>query len=58
MGDDADSVVDPHTRVRGVKNLHVVDLSIAPFVIAGNTYAPVLAMAWRAADLIEAQGLD
>ena len=58
MGKDADSVVDPQTRVRGVRNLHVVDLSIAPFVIAGNTYAPVLAMAWRAADLIEAEGLD
>lgn len=52
MGTDPDSVVDPHTRVRGTTGLHVVDLSIAPFVIAGNTFAPTAAMAWRAADLI------
>lgn len=54
MGSDEASVVDPLTRVRGVRNLHVVDLSIAPFVLAGNTCAPVMAMAWRAADLIRA----
>ena len=54
MGDDAGSVVDPQTRVRGTERLHVVDLSIAPVVPAGNTFAPVMAMAWRAAELIEA----
>lgn len=53
MGDDADSVVDPLTRVRGTERLHVVDLSIAPFIPAGNTFAPVMAMAWRGAELIE-----
>jgi len=42
-------------RVRGVQNLHVVDLSISPILTAGNTYGPVAAMAWRAADLILAQ---
>jgi choline dehydrogenase-like flavoprotein len=52
MGADAQSVVDPETRVRGVQNLHVADLSISPILTAGNTYAPVVAMAWRAADLI------
>ncbi|EKT4467884.1 GMC family oxidoreductase N-terminal domain-containing protein [Pseudomonas putida] len=52
MGADEQSVVDPRTRVRGVENLHVVDLSIAPILTAGNTYGPVAAMAWRAADLI------
>src|SRR6185369_10699276 len=52
MGADPASVVDPKTRVRGVRNLHVVDLSIAPSLVAGNTYGPVAAMAWRAADLI------
>ena len=55
MGNDARSVVDPQTRVRGVQNLHVVDLSISPIITAGNTYGPVAAMAWRAADLILAQ---
>ena len=54
MGDEPESVVDPQTRVRGTERLHVVDLSIAPFVPAGNTFAPVMAMAWRAAELIEA----
>ena len=54
MGDDAGSVVDPQTRVRGTERLHVVDLSIAPVIPAGNTFAPVTAMAWRAAELIEA----
>lgn len=52
MGSDTRSVVDPQTRVRGVQNLHVVDLSISPIITSGNTYGPVVAMAWRAADLI------
>jgi choline dehydrogenase-like flavoprotein len=56
MGADSNSVVDPYTRVRGVDNLHVVDLSISPILTAGNTYGPVAAMAWRAADLIISQG--
>lgn len=54
MGSDPDSVVDPLTRVRGTTGLHVADLSIAPFVPAGNTFAPVMALAWRAAELIGA----
>jgi len=54
MGADDDAVVDPQTRVRGVEQLHVVDLSIAPFVLAGNTHAPTTALAWRAAALIKA----
>lgn len=53
MGSDPDSVVDPETRVRGARNLHVVDLSIAPVMPAGNTFAPVMAFAWRAADIID-----
>ncbi len=52
MGADAQSVVDPLTRVRGVQNLHVVDLSIFPILTAGNTYGPTAAVAWRAAELI------
>jgi choline dehydrogenase-like flavoprotein len=55
MGADPQSVVDPQTRVRGVQNLNVVDLSISPILTAGNTYGPVAAMAWRAADLISEQ---
>jgi choline dehydrogenase len=52
MGVDAGSVVDPMTRVRGVESLHVVDLSIAPFVPSAATYGPTLGLAWRAADLL------
>ena len=55
MGTDDASVVNPRTAVRGVMGLNVVDLSIAPFVIAGNTFGPTVAMAHRAADLIVAE---
>ncbi len=55
MGADADSVVDPQTRVRGIQNLNVVDLSVFPILSSGNTYGPVAALAWRAAEMIIAQ---
>lgn len=58
MGTDEQSVVDPYTRVRGVENLHVVDLSILPEIPAGNTFAPVMAIAWRASELIRALDAD
>ena len=53
MGSDDASVVDPQLRVRGVDGVRVIDTSILPFLVAGNTAAPAMAMAWRAADLIE-----
>jgi choline dehydrogenase len=46
------SVVDPQLRVRGVDRLRVVDASVMPTVPRGNTNAPVIAIAERAADLI------
>jgi choline dehydrogenase-like flavoprotein len=52
MGDDPASVVDARLRVRGVKGLRVMDLSVAPTMLSGNTNGPVMAMAWRAAALI------
>ena len=52
MGGDAQSVVDANLRVRGVQGLRVVDLSVAPTMLSGNTNGPVMAMAWHAADLI------
>lgn len=52
MGKDEKSVLDPKLNVRGVTGLRVVDASIFPFMPAGNTNAPVMAAAWRAADLI------
>jgi choline dehydrogenase len=52
MGPQADDVVDPELRVRGVTGLRVVDASVLPVQVAGNTQAPAMAVAWIAADLI------
>jgi choline dehydrogenase-like flavoprotein len=52
MGRDALAVVDSELRVRGVGNLRVVDASIMPTLIGGNTNAPTMAIAERAADLL------
>ncbi|MBV1689206.1 GMC family oxidoreductase N-terminal domain-containing protein [Novosphingobium sp. G106] len=52
MGKDAASVVDPALRVRGVEGLRVIDASVMPAIPSGNTNGPVMALAWRAADLI------
>ena len=52
MGADARSVVDARLRVRGVTNLRVMDTSVMPTLVSGNTNAPTQAMALRAAALI------
>ncbi|WBB67936.1 GMC family oxidoreductase N-terminal domain-containing protein [Micromonospora sp. WMMD812] len=54
MGPDDDSVVDPQLRVRGVDGLRVADASVLPVLVSGYLNAPVMALAWRAADLIRA----
>lgn len=49
---EADSVVDSQLRVHGVQGLRIVDASVFPNVTSGNTNAPVMMLAERAADLI------
>jgi choline dehydrogenase-like flavoprotein len=52
MGDFPDAVLDPRLRVKGVEALRVVDGSIMPAMVSANTNAPIMAAAWRAAELI------
>ena len=52
MGPGDDDVVDARLRLRGVEGLRVVDCSVMPTMVAGNLNGPMMAMAWRAADLI------
>jgi len=56
MGSDGNSVVDTALRVRGVEGLRVVDISVMPSLVSGNTNAPAMAIGWRAADFIDADG--
>lgn len=56
MGQDRMAVLDERLRVRGVSGLRVVDGSIMPTLVSGNTNGPIMAIAWRAADLILGDG--
>ncbi len=51
---DEMAVVDPHCRVYGAKNLRVVDASVMPRLVGGNTNAPTIMIAEKIADIIKA----
>jgi choline dehydrogenase-like flavoprotein len=53
MGRNDDAVLDEQLRVRGVEGVRVISCASMPSLVSGNTSAPAMALAWRAADLIE-----
>lgn len=52
---DPDSVVDPELRVKGIKNLRVVDGSIMPNIVVGHTNSVIMMIGEKASDMIKSK---
>ena len=52
MGDDAMAVVDPELRVHGIAGLRVIDASVMPEMVSGNTQAAVMMIAAKGAEIL------
>ena len=56
MGTGEDAVVDPQLRVRGIEGLRVVDASVMPVIVSGNTNSATIMIAERASNLVGSRG--